>query len=138
MMEIPDNKMDENGTLKPRHNTHVERDIEMEQFKRISKSNFYKEIENRGINLEVVPSGKKGNEDFHLFNILVKDLNENILLDMMDIVLYLEEDMFEMKTAVLCFNEENLYLLREEMSKKFNIKNKNKLDRYLASYNFGG
>lgn len=115
----------------------MERDVEFEQTKRITKSIFFKELETRGIDLDVVANGKRiKNEHFHNFNLAIIDLNEDRLIDITDMVLFLEEDMFEMKVVVSCLNEENLYLLREELSKRYNIKSRNKLDRFLAQGSF--
>jgi hypothetical protein len=43
---------------------------------------------------------------------------------MEDMALFLEEDYFDAKTTVNCLNEENLYVLREEMTVRHKIKRK--------------
>jgi hypothetical protein len=43
---------------------------------------------------------------------------------MHDMVQFLEEDWFDVKTVLNCLNEENTYILREELAIKYNRKQK--------------
>jgi hypothetical protein len=103
----------------------VQRDAESEQVKKIAKEQLYAEIRKHNINMEIVSNGKRvGNDNFHKFNLLVRRLNKLESFTISDIAFYLEEDLFDFKVVVSCFNEENVYLLREELIKRFNYKKK--------------
>lgn len=111
----------------------VQRDTELEQIKKISKEQLFNEIKKHNIDMELVSNGKRiGNETFHRFNLLVRRLNRIESLSISDIAFYLEEDLFDFKVVISCFNEENVYLLREELVKRFNYKKKKtKLKEFL-------
>jgi hypothetical protein len=101
------------------------RDAESEQVKKITKEQLFNELSKHNIDMDIVSNGKRiGNEAFHKFNLVVRKLHRTDNLSLSDIAFYLEEDLFEMKTVVGCFNEENTYLLREELTKRFNYKKK--------------
>lgn len=103
----------------------VQRDAESEQVKKIAKEQLYAEIKRHDINMEIVSNGKRvGNDNFHKFNLLVRRLNKLDSFTISDIAFYLEEDLFDFKVVVSCLNEENVYLLREELVKRFNYKKK--------------
>jgi len=103
----------------------VQRDAESEQVKKIAKEQLYGEIKKHNIDMDVVSNGKKvGNDNFHRFNLLVRRLNRIESISLSDIAFYMEEDLFDFKVVLLCLNEENIYLLREELVKRFNYKKK--------------
>lgn len=103
----------------------VQRDAEAEQVKKITKEQLYNEIKKHNIDMDIVSNGKRvGNENFHRFNLLVRRLTRLESLTLSDIAFYLEEDYFDFKVVISCFNEENVYLLREELVKRFNYKKK--------------
>jgi hypothetical protein len=103
----------------------VQRDAESEQVKKIAKEQLYGEIKKHNIDMEVVSNGKRvGNDNFHRFNLLVRRLNRVESIALSDIAFYLEEDLFDFKVVISCLNEENVYLLREELVKRFNYKKK--------------
>lgn len=103
----------------------VQRDAESEQVKKIAKEQLYGEIKKHNIDMEIVSNGKRvGNDNFHRFNLLVRRLNRIESISLSDIAFYLEEDLFDFKVVISCLNEENVYLLREELVKRFNYKKK--------------
>lgn len=109
--------------IKPKKDSMVDRDLETEIFKRIVKSTFLEELEKLNVDLTVVSNGRRNkNEQFHNFNIFVKNMHTIRKISMQDIASFLEEDFFDTKTVLNCLNEENLYILREEMAKRYNIK----------------
>jgi len=111
----------------------VQRDAEHEQVKKITKEQLYEEIKKHNIEMDVVANGKRiGNENFHRFNLLIRRVTKLGSMTLADIAFYLEEDYFDFKVVVSCFNEENTYLLREELVKRFNYKKKKtKLKEFL-------
>lgn len=110
----------------------TERNPEVEQTKKIMKTDFFADLikltperpdENPDKKLEVflelVSSGKRvKNESFHRFNLFISGQIKTKNIHLSDIAIFLEEDFFEFKAVLNCFNEENLYLLREEMAGK--------------------
>ena len=111
--------------IRPKKDCMVDRDLESDIFKRLSKDVFADEMKKFDFDLDLVSNGRRSkNEHFHKFNIFMKMMNSNRKFSMHDMALYLEEDYFDMKTVVNCLNEENLYILREEMTLKYNIKQK--------------
>jgi hypothetical protein len=111
----------------------VQRDAETEQVKKITKEQLYNEIKKHNIDINGVSNGKRvGNENFHRFNLLIRRLIRLESVTLSDIAFYLEEDYFDFKVVLSCFNEENIYLLREELVKRFNYKKKKtKLNTFL-------
>jgi hypothetical protein len=111
--------------IRPKKDCMVNRDLESDIFKNLSKEVFSTEMEKMGFDLMLVANGRRNkNEHFHKFNIFIKMMNSEKKFSIHDMALYLEEDYFDMKTVANCFNEENLYILREEMTLKYNIKQK--------------
>ena len=111
--------------IKPKKDCLVDRDLESDIFKRLSKEVFTEEMEKNTFDLTKVSNGRRNkNDHFHRFNIFMKQMNNEKKFSMHDMVLYLEEDFFDMKTVVGCLNEENLYILREEMTIRYNVKQK--------------
>lgn len=111
----------------------VQRDAEAEQVKKIAKEQLFNEIKKHSIDMDVVSNGKRvGNEHFHKFNLLIRRLNKVENISLADIAFYMEEDLFDFKVVTQCFNEETIYLLREELVKRFNYKKKKtKLKEFL-------
>ena len=111
--------------IKPKKDSLVDRDLESDIFRRLTKAVFVEELERLNLDLEMVSNGRRiKNEHFHRFNIFIKDMNMNRKYSMEDMALFLEEDYFDAKTTVNCLNEENLYVLREEMTVRHKIKRK--------------
>lgn len=115
----------------------VERNPEVEQTKKIMKTDFFIELSKLSKSqkietfLELVSSGKRvKNEAFHRFNLFVSNQIREKNIQLSDIAIFLEEDYFEFKAVLNCFNEENLYLLREEMAGKLPTR-KTKLKQFI-------
>jgi hypothetical protein len=123
----------------------IERNPEVEQTKKIMKTDFFAELSKLAKNdksdsdsskemetfLELVSSGKRvRNESFHRFNLFVSNQIREKNIQLSDIAIFLEEDYFEFKAVLNCFNEENLYLLREEMAGKLPTR-KTKLKQFI-------
>lgn len=110
--------------IKPKKDSMIERNVEGEIFKRMSKLKFTEKLEALNLDMNIVSNGRRNkNEQFHRFNIFIKELHSTNF-PMQDIAMFLEEDYFEMKQVVTCFNEENRFILEEELTKKYNIKHK--------------
>jgi hypothetical protein len=111
--------------IKPKKEFLVDRDLETDIFKRISKSLFIEELEKMKFDLELVSNGRRNkNEHFHKFNLFIKRMNTEQKFSMCDMFIFMEEDYFDTKTVMGCLNEENIYVLREEASIRFNRKQK--------------
>lgn len=124
----------------------IERNPEIEQTKKIMKTDFFTELSKLACSksnrvesdtkeletfLELVSSGKRvKNESFHRFNLFVSTQIKEKNIQLSDIAIFLEEDYFEFKAVLNCFNEENLYLLREEMAGKLPTR-KTKLKQFI-------
>lgn len=110
--------------IKPKKDSMVEKNAENDIFRKMLKSQFEIKLNELDLDMTIVSNGRRNkNEQFHIFNIFIKDMFVNNF-SIADIAMFLEEDFFEMKTVVACFNEENRFLLEEELSKRFNIKQK--------------
>lgn len=84
------------------------------------KKDFFDIIFRNEIDLSKVSEKKKDqNEDFHKFNILIKQLKKERKYTLIEVASFLHKDLFIEKTVIECFNEENFYNLRCEFSKKY-------------------
>lgn len=89
--------------------------------KSIRKKDFFELVFMNEIDMKRVSDKKKDqNEDFHKFNILVKQLITDKQYNLIEIATFLADDLFKEKIVIECFNEENYYNLRCEFSKKYN------------------
>lgn len=108
-----------------------EKSIENDIIRKVMKDKFFNEMKPYAFNFDVISSGKRNkNESFHIFNLFLKNMYEEHRILMTDMVLFLEEDLFEVKPLLLCLNEENTVILREELSIKYRRK-KSKLELLL-------
>lgn len=97
----------------------VERNPEVEQTKKIMKTEFFEELDKLKLDMDLVSNGKRvKNESFHRFNLFLSNIIKTKNIQLSDVAIFLEEDYFDFKAVLNCFNEENLYLLREEMAGK--------------------
>lgn len=86
----------------------------------LRKEDFFDIMYRHEVDFQKVAEKKKDqNEDFHKFNILVKKLVDEKKYTLMEIAIYLTEDLFKEKIVTECFNEGNYYNLRCEFSKKY-------------------
>lgn len=108
-----------------------EKSIENDIIRKVMKDKFFNEMKPYDFNFDVISSGKRNkNESFHIFNLFLKNMYEEHRILMTDMILFLEEDLFEVKPLLLCLNEENTVILREELSIKYRRK-KSKLELLL-------
>jgi hypothetical protein len=108
-----------------------EKSMENDIIRKVMKDRFYSEMKPYNFNFEVISSGKRNkNESFHVFNLFLKNMYEEHRVFMTDMVLFMEEDLFEIKPVLQCLNEENTLILREELSIKYKRK-KSKLELLL-------
>lgn len=106
----------------------IYKNIEEDLVRDVLKKRFFKSLSEMSLDMDVVVNGRRNkNEQFHRFNLFVKDMYESRIL-MQDIFYFLEEDLFDTKTVLSCFNEENLFLLREELAIKYSKKKKSNLN----------
>lgn len=108
-----------------------EKSIENDIIRKVMKDKFFNEMKPYDFNFDVISSGKRNkNESFHIFNLFLKNMYEEHRILMTDMVLFMEEDLFEVKPLLQCLNEENTVILREELSIKYRRK-KSKLELLL-------
>ena len=102
----------------------------------MSKVEFLQKIQAAGIDLndideetrlpkdilKIVSRKRANNEQFYILNILLKSLHLNGEINIIESSIYMYKEFFDMKTVVKCLNEENIYLIRQELSKRFKIK----------------
>lgn len=110
--------------IKPKKDSMVEKNAEFDIFKKMLKQQFEVQLKDLKLDMTIVSNGRRNkNEQFHIFNIFIKKMYNNNF-SIADMAMFIEEDYFEMKTVVSCFNEENRFLLEEELAERFNIKRK--------------
>lgn len=128
-MEIVEDYIDySQPSLVPKRESNGERNVENDIVRNVLKAKFFQYMEPYNFDFDIISSGKRNrNEEFHKFNLFLKYMYEESKILMSDMVLFLEEDMFEVKQIVQCLNEENMIILREELSIKFRRK-KSKLE----------
>lgn len=108
-----------------------EKSMENDIIRKVMKDNFFNEMKPYAFDFDVISSGKRNkNEAFHIFNLFLKNMYEEHRILMTDMVLFMEEDLFEVKPLLQCLNEENTVILREELSIKYRRK-KSKLELLL-------
>ena len=102
----------------------------------MTRSEFLQKIQNAGIDLKdidedtrlpkdilkIISKKRASNEQFYILNILLKKLHLNGEINIVESAIYMYKEFFDMKTVVKCLNEENTYLIRQELTKRFNIK----------------
>lgn len=106
----------------------------------MSRAEFLKKIHDSGIDLKdldeetrlpkdilkIISKKRANNEQFYILNILLKKLHLNGDINIVESAIYMYKEFFDMKMVIKCLNEENTYLIRQELSKRFKIKgNKN-------------
>lgn len=113
----------------------------------MSRSEFLEKIQEAGIDLtdidaetrlpndilKIITRKRVNNEQFFILNILLKKLHLCGDINIIESAVYMYKEFFDMKTVVKCLNEENLYLIRQELSKKYNLKS-NKANSSLKLY----
>lgn len=102
----------------------------------MTRSEFLQKIQNAGIDLKdidentrlpkdilkIISKKRASNEQFYILNILLKKLHLNGEINIVESAIYMYKEFFDMKTVVKCLNEENTYLIRQELTKRFNVK----------------
>jgi len=87
----------------------------------LRKKDFFDIMYRNEVDFKRVSDKKKDqNEDFHKFNILIKKLKKEKKYSLLEVAIFLSIDLFKEKIVIDCFNEENYYTLRCELSKKYN------------------
>ena len=109
--------------LNPKREQGFQKNTENEIIRSCLKSKFFEYLAKENLDLDIVANGKRNrNEQFHIFNLFIRKMYEEHKILMTDMILFLEEDWFEMKVAANCFNEENLLYLKEELAIKYHRK----------------
>jgi hypothetical protein len=102
----------------------------------MSKSEFLQKIQEAGIDLKdvdeetrlpkdilkIISKKRASNEQFYILNILLKRLHLAGEINIVESAIYMYKEFFDMKTVVKCLNEENTYLIRQELTKRFKVK----------------
>jgi hypothetical protein len=108
----------EKASLNPKRESNSERNNENEIVRNVLKKRFFERLVEYNLDLDTIANGKRNrNEQFHMFNLFLKEMYEKRFL-MTDMFYFLEEDVFDVKTALSCFNEDNTCILREELAIK--------------------
>ena len=106
---------------------------------KISRAEFLKKIQCAGIDLtdideetklpndilKIISKKRACNDQFYILNILLKGLHLKGEINIVDSAVYMYKEFFDMKTVIKCMSEENIYLLRQELIKKYKINDKN-------------
>lgn len=101
----------------------------------MSRSEFLQKIQDAGIDLKdidedtrlpkdilkIVSKKRASNEQFYILNILLKKLHLSGEINIIESAIYMYKEFFDMKTVIKCLNEENTYLIRQELTKRFKI-----------------
>lgn len=112
-------------TINQKRGSDYEKGVENDLVKELYKQKFLDKFYALGLDIDVISNGKKNkNEQFHKFNLFIKDMFENHRYFMHDMIEFMQEDMLETKQVLLCLNEENMYELRYELQVKYHIKHK--------------
>lgn len=110
-------------TINQKRVTDFEKGVENDLVKEIYKSKFFEHFYTHNFDIDIVSNGKKNkNEQFHRFNLFIKDMFEHHRYYMQDMIGFLEEDLLDTKQVLSCLNEENYYELRYELSFKYHRK----------------
>ena len=102
----------------------------------MSRGEFLQKIQDAGIDLKdidadtrlpkdilkIISKKRASNEQFYILNILLKKLHLSGEINIVESAIYMYKEFFDMKTVVKCLNEENTYLIRQELTKRFKIK----------------
>lgn len=102
----------------------------------MSRGEFLQKIQEAGIDLKdideetrlpkdilkIISKKRASNEQFYILNILLKRLHLSGEINIVESAIYMYKEFFDMKTVVKCLNEENTYLIRQELTKRFKIK----------------
>lgn len=98
------------------------KDFEDEIFINLNKKSLMTLVELNNIDFnKVIVKKKSYNEDFHKFNYLVKKLVRETKITMIECAVFLYTDYFKEKMVFECFDEDNMYTLRTELARKYNI-----------------
>ena len=97
--------------------------FELNTVNNLNRELFFKIIDKSGIDLLVLSNKRKKNdyEPYHKFNFILKELHETKQIDIRDSCVYLETELLPVKDIINCLNEENSYMLRVSLAKKYNI-----------------
>jgi hypothetical protein len=102
----------------------------------MSRGEFLQKIQEAGIDLKdideetrlpkdilkIISKKRASNEQFYILNILLKRLHLTGEINIVESAIYMYKEFFDMKTVVKCLNEENTYLIRQELTKRFKVK----------------
>lgn len=81
---------------------------------------------------KVVKKQKTSNTDFHKFNLAVSEADFNGDISILECAVILLTEQFCEKGVLECFNEDNAYLLRIELSERFGLDVEvNNMDEFL-------
>lgn len=112
-------------SLTPKRENNFEKNTENDIVRSVLKTRFFDKLTLENLDLDIVSNGKRNrNEQFHKFNLFIKMMYENHRILMHDMVQFLEEDWFDYKSVLQCLNEENYFILREELQIKYHRKQK--------------
>lgn len=86
-----------------------------------NKENFIRDIQRLGVDLENLD--KNSNDlDKQVFNWILNKLNSDYNYNLYECILYLEKDYIPFKKLFNLLDDSNKQILKEELSKKYNIK----------------
>ena len=104
----------------------------------ISRKEFLQKLETAGINLtdideetrlpkdimQVMSQKRACNEQFYIFNMAIKQMHLSGEINIVDSAIYMFKEFFDMRIVIKCLSEENVYLIRQELLKRYPGKNK--------------
>jgi len=104
---------------------------EQEILNNFIKENFLRDIQRLGFDVKSLEKSNS-NVDKEIFNYILSQLKNDYNYNLVDCVLFLEEDYIPLKKLLLLLDERNIQSLKEELSKKYFIPLlKTKIDCFL-------
>jgi len=116
-------------TLDPVKSSYSNRNVEEELEKRMTRDLLIETILINELDIKKISGKKNGNDQFHKFNIIIKDLVLNGAFTFVEVACFIEETYFDMRSVLKCFNEENLLILKQELLSSHRLKAERGLKR---------
>jgi len=109
-----------------------DRNIENKFLNGINKKTFFDAVEKENINLaNILLNKNRPIREYHKFNLFLRKLNRHGLT-IYECIMYMEEEYVKFKKILSMLDAENIFRLKDELSKKFKIKIlRTKLKRFI-------
>lgn len=92
----------------------------------ICKEEFFEWLNAEGCTIKelksIFESKRISSNEQMRFNLIIRKANREIHIDIIDIILYFEENFSRFKKIIAILDEETMKMLKDELAKKYNIK----------------